>query len=53
MRVKKNPILDINNRLINLEVELRIIKQQLKTQSKLIWFILGLIASMFIKMLFF
>jgi len=53
MRVKKNPILDINNRLTNLEVELRIIKQQLKTQSKLIWFILGLIASMFIKMLFF
>jgi len=53
MRVKKDPILDINTRLTNLEVELRIIKQQLKTQSKLIWFILGLIASMFIKMLFF
>jgi hypothetical protein len=51
---KKDPkITDLCDRLTNVEIELRIIKQQLKNQSKLIWFVLGLIATIFVKVILF
>jgi len=52
MRKKDPKITELCDRLTNVEIELRIIKQQLKSQSKLIWFILGLIGTIFIKVVF-
>jgi hypothetical protein len=51
MRKKDNPLIEINNRLDNLEIDIMLIKQQLKSQSKLIWFILGLIATIFVRVI--
>jgi hypothetical protein len=53
MRKKDPNITDLCNRLTKLEFELKLIKQQLKNQGKLIWFILGLIATIFVRVVFF
>jgi hypothetical protein len=52
VREKDPKITDLCDRLTNVEIELKLIKQQLKTQGKLIWFILGLIGTIFIKVVF-
>jgi hypothetical protein len=51
MRKKDPSITELCNRITNVEFELKLIKQQLKTQAKLIWFILGLIATIFVRVI--
>jgi hypothetical protein len=51
MRKKDPNITELYNRITNVEFELKLIKQQLKNQGKLIWFILGLIATIFVRVI--
>jgi hypothetical protein len=53
MRKKDPNIIELCDKITSIEIELKLIKQQLKTQSKLIWFLLGLIATMFVRIILF
>jgi len=53
MAKKYNPFNNIEFKLIQLETDIKIIKNELKNQKKLIFFVLSLISAIFIKVLFF